>query len=346
MKKLPFILAIIGWCHFTTSAQVARDDARLSTNWSFEVQMNPQNDVAWLNLFEEERNQLERLHDKELSILEFNKLSTTQENISHAVPNSGADLYAQFILSKFSNSAAIEQAVEIYPNNLLVREQMVNNCIVKQSAELEKHLKKEYDLAAFSESELSYARNLLMSVEQHGLLILNAEEDAHPLWYLQYVMKERPDVQTVLLDLLQNESYAKEVASNNGISANELLDKTRSKQLETLLKKSTTPSHLALTTSKTSIQLLAKNLYVVGLCFRYTEEKSFQNMALLDSRFSTFSLSHMNSGEALNKNYLFPMITLRNHYKSVGKPYAEMEAKILTLAAQFGLTNLVKSNFD
>ena len=159
-------------------------------------------------------------------------------------------------------------------------------------------------------------------------------------------MKERPDVQTVLLDLLQNESYAKEVASNNGISANELLDKTRSKQLETLLKKSTTPSHLALTTSKTSIQLLAKNLYVVGLCFRYTEEKSFQNMALLDSRFSTFSLSHMNSGEALNKNYLFPMITLRNHYKSVGKPYAEMEAKILTLAAQFGLTNLVKSNFD
>lgn len=346
MKKLPFILAIIAWCHFTTSAQVAGDDARLSTNWSFQVQMNPQNDVAWLNLFEEERNQLERLHDKELGILEFNKLSTTQENISSAVPNSGADLYAQFILSKFSNAAAIEEAVAIYPNNLLVREQMVNNCIVKKSAELERHLKKEYDLAAFSESEISYARNLLTSVEEHGLLILNAEEDAHPLWYLQYVLKERPDVQTVLLDLLQNESYAKEVASSNGISPNELIGKARSKQLETLLKKSTTPSHLALTTSKTSIQLLAKNLYVVGLCFRYTEEKSFQNIYLLDSHFSKFNLSNINSGEALNKNYLFPMVALRNYYKSVGKPYSDMEAKILTLAGQFGLTNLVKSNFD
>lgn len=346
MKKLSFILAIIGFCQFTTKAQVARDEPSLSTNWTFQVHMNPQNDVAWLNLFEEERNQLERLNDKELGILDYNKLSNTQENISLAVPNSGADLYARFILSKFSESEAIEQAVTLYPNNLLVREQMVNNCIIKKSNEVEKHLKKAHGLAAFSESELSYARNLLMSVEPHGLLILNAEEDAHPLWYLQYVLKERPDVQTVLLDLLQNESYAKEVASNNGIASHELIDKSRSKQLETLLKRSTSKSHLALTTSKTSIQLLAKNLYVVGLCFRYTEEKSFQNIGLLDSHFNKFNLSNINSGEALNKNYLFPMVALRNHYKSVGKPYSELEAKILTLAGQFGLTNLVKSNFD
>ncbi len=319
-----------------------------SRSWAAEVELHPQNDEAWLYLFEEERSLLEKTKEKELGSIEQSMLKSVQENMNAAVPSGGASHYAEFILSNYSDDAAIEAALLAYPENLLVREQVVNRSVIEnRSVELKTHLNKSFELGAFDASELEYAENVLRSVAPSGLLVLNAEEDAHPIWYLQQVRSMRKDVKAVLLDLLVNEDYARRTAEALSIDPKKILNKPRSIQLENLLKNSALPSHLALTNSKGSMELMGKNLFVVGLCFRFSEDKDFQNLSLLENQVNRFTLQQLKSNSAINRNYLFPLITLRNHLKNSGKTnYQYLDAHIQSLAQKFDLTSIVNQNLD
>lgn len=343
-KPLCLFLIFLGIC----AQSISQTTNAPSSSWAEEVAIHPQNDEAWLYLFEEERSDLEKAKEKELGTIEQSMLKSVEEDISAAVPEGGAAHYAKFILSNYSDENAIESALAAYPENLLVREQVVNRAMIgNEASKIKEHLQKSFDLGAFNAAELEYAENVLRSVAPSGLLILNAEEDAHPIWYLQQVRSMRKDVKAVLLDLLVNEDYALQTAQTLSIDPKKIVGKPRSVQVENLLKQSALPSHLALTNSKNSIELMGKNLFVVGLCFRFSEEKDFQNLSLLEGHVNRFSLKQLSNNAAINRNYLFPLITLRNYLKNSGNSsYQNLDIQIQSLAQQFGLTQLVNQNLD
>jgi hypothetical protein len=56
---------------------------------------------------------------------------------------------------------------------------------------------------------IAFARDLLNSVEPHGVLVTGGDNDTFPLWYAQEVERVRPDVTVFLLELLNTDWYVR-----------------------------------------------------------------------------------------------------------------------------------------
>ncbi|MGB1032359.1 MAG: hypothetical protein ACPGWM_07080, partial [Flavobacteriales bacterium] len=94
--------------------------------WTDQVAVNPNNNNAWINLYFTKRNDLEQSTAKDLSKTHLNELIQIEEEIEVVLPNSAALGYVQYLNSNFTDDAALQQAINLEPNNTLIQEQTVN----------------------------------------------------------------------------------------------------------------------------------------------------------------------------------------------------------------------------
>ena len=176
---------------------------------------------------------------------------------------------------------------------------------------------------------MDYNYNVLMSLEQDAILIINGKYDTYPALILQKVKNTRPDVTLLNIDLLSNTEYRNRMFSKLGIKGTfkNDINKSRSAFFKELLENNPgKPVYFGLTVAPAVISLIKDKLYPTGLALKYSEQ-DFDNLSVLsknwEDNFKKDYLKTLKKGnslsEQLNSNYILPLLLLYKHYKETGK---------------------------
>ena len=176
--------------------------------------------------------------------------------------------------------------------------------------------KRVFDAGLIHSSTLNYSYNLLMSVAEDGLLIVDGLHLTVPIWVLQDVMAVRQDVSILNLELASNQKmYTDRILRQKGMNANieELLQQEQGDKI-----------YYALTLPRDLINQKNKDLYVVGLA---SSEQSgdFNHFETLRSNIEQrFLLDYLSvdfngepktaTGKVLSTNYIVPLLLLKEFY--------------------------------
>ncbi len=223
--------------------------------------------------------------------------------------------------------------------------QELNQCIVASNANdflVEKLLMAEYQLdqekrAGFSQaiyqsellypSLLNYSYNVLMSVEENGVLFTQGENTTVPLYILQDAMGIRTDVGVVNLELAKSEDYLIRKLDHLG------LDSEPSQLTADLGRKlpAANPErkfYYALTMPRQNLEQVEDRLYVVGLTSQLSE-KEIDNYSILKENIErNFLLDYLSvdfngepktaTGRKYEANYTVPFLMLKKYYDETG----------------------------
>lgn len=197
---------------------------------------------------------------------------------------------------------------------------------------------------------LNYNYNVLMSLEDDGIIITNGDNDTYPLWILQYLKGIKTNVMVVNINLITVDNYRKKLFEENKIPADNfkaLETPSQEAIIQHLITKSNRPVYFANTLSTEYYKNFEKDLYLVGLTFKYSKE-NFDNMAVTRNNYERhFLLDYLKMDfqndvsesviSRMNMGYLPFLIKLYDHYKLSGEAAKAAEIKNLgTLLAKKG----------
>ncbi len=317
-----------------------------AARWNDELSRDVSNESAWINLYKASRYEGYSSHSRKLSKEKQLELDAIISKMNSAVPASFALHYAKYLnASKTDESfAELKEAYKIKPLETELLDDMLcdavinkDNAATKQFAEL---LSKSN---LYNAAEVEYNRNVLNSIEQKGILITNGNVDTYPLIMMQQLQGYRTDVGIVCVEWLNSKKYQEEVKK--------LLDIKQSSSLsmdQLLTAKSLRPVYVALTMPPDFIQKNSNKLFCTGLAMKYSKSKLENLESLAYNWESLFVKSRMNDAEQINRNYLFPVLMLKEYYSRTGNAEGEMELQQLSLqmAQRFKVEKQVKKHLD
>jgi hypothetical protein len=245
----------------------------------------------------------------------------------------------------------LQKAYAIYPDNVdLYDDFMAYYEMNENRIDRRQFSTKLYKSNTISGYLMEYNYNVLMSLPQNAILFTNGYDDTYPIWVTQDVKKVRKDVTVVNIDLLNDEIYREKVLKNANLTFKKKLKGTE--LVEYVVKNNSNKNiYLGLTVDKELIGKLYKNLYLVGVVFKYSTE-SFNNVALTEQHWEnqfvkktiTETPSTFKQKQVL-ANYLLSFIYLHNYYVEKGEVEKAKDLKELTLkiAAYNGKQKIVAS---
>lgn len=205
-------------------------------------------------------------------------------------------------------------------------------------------LNKWYNHKTLAPQLLHFCYNLLACTEKDGILFTSGDNDSYPTWMLQSVKKFRPDVASLNAFILMDEKFTRKALKRYNLkvddSAYDLLDKNSrdnwkntAKFIRHLSEKNPDRKiYFPLTMHKEVQQELKEDLYIVGTVFQYCPNR-FDNIAILKRNwyqnlkmdyldFIPYADDYQYTPEGLPYTvivYLYPAMTLYNHYKASGE---------------------------
>ncbi len=313
--------------------------------WKKETEKQPDNPDTWYNFFKAARNIRisggDNPHD----------MTKLLEDMGKVVPNSFEYHFATFwhSTSNEHNWDALKKAYEINPSRSITYKDFLT---YYQKLGDEKQLaffaKKWLESGDFEPLVLDWNYNLLIGVEENGILITYGDSDTYPIWLLQYGLNIRKDVTVMNIHLVTGwEAYRNRLFRQMGIPA--LNNKDLNTQnlhascLEHILKNARQTVDVAVSVRPSMHEKFESELHLVGLALRYSETP-IDNLAILKNNWENqFRKDNLQLPYSLKKegfrdmkyymmmNYMPAILKLIGHYHKSGAPHKADELRELGL---------------
>jgi len=245
------------------------------------------------------------------------------------------------------------KAQEIRPYDDLLFSYLLNHYILKNDKENVKLVcKKWFESNEIPQDILITLYNMLISLEENAILLVNADNDTYPCWVLQYAKNIRPDVLVMNASFARTTTaYGKNIFKENGINPlineNDTISYVTEQELFKHLVENINdrPLYVSVYVSSNVYKEYNDKMYLTGLALKYSP-KPFNNLAvlrdnvenkfLLDFLKQHFHNSYAQSVEnRMNGAYLSVFYQLYNHYKQIGeKDKAQKIKELATTVAR------------
>lgn len=184
---------------------------------------------------------------------------------------------------------------------------------------------------------LTVADDLLLSVEQGGVLFAAGEMDAYPVWVRQETQGKRRDVHVVDVRLLENPAYRQREWQRAGGNGKAPADPDAFLRAY-LHQPKAGAVHLSLALGSERLQPFITQGYLTGLAVRVSADP-IDNIALLEDRWKRFGKA--TDAGPLGRNYLVPGSLLLRYYRETGNEQraSEMEHELRRFSRAIGATN-------
>jgi hypothetical protein len=312
-----------------------------SALWKEEIDKNPSIEEAWYNYYNANRYaRFEEIGAPERKA----KLAKIIEDMGKAIPGT----YTYHLL-KFWNSyncremTDAEKAYAINPDRPDIYYAFLSKAMIFGEDKLMKEFSgKLYNSRDIAPWLYNYCYNMLMSVEENGILFTNGDNDTYPPLILQQVKGIRTDVQIINTSLILDKDYFENNLVKKGykLDYNDIkkgLNKSNfrvefvHKFISLMLKEyPKQPLYFAATIYGAQMKPFKPDLYLTGLAFKHSNERT-DNIALVKNNLENkFRLDYLEMGiyndlfpgkklEAYtNLNYVSAILILGDHYKAGG----------------------------
>ncbi|MEO1053716.1 MAG: SUMF1/EgtB/PvdO family nonheme iron enzyme [Bacteroidota bacterium] len=258
--------------------------------------------------------------------------------------------YAQALQLGWSDEGleALKTAVEVAPDqNAVIPDRLMLAEFELDRTERQALGQSLYEKQLIYPSLLNYSYNVLMSVGEDGVLVVEGEHTTVPVWMLQDVMGVRPDVKVLNLDLAENTNYLTQWSEQNGLKG---VDRLATPFNRTTLSRSLpllnpeVAFYYALTLPSEHLSNIQDRLYVVGLT-SYLNGNSFDNYsALKENVEQKFLMDYLTvdfngepktaTGKVYETNYIVPFLLMKEYYDQLGDDVKveEWEGQLLRIA--------------
>ncbi len=292
-------------------------------------------------------------YSKEISIEDQKQL----DQIVEQAKEENIDSYEYYYLEYLNRGKSIEafqyleKAALAYPKNVDFFDDFIYHYELTNQKNLRaNYSKKLFESNTIHDALMEYNYNVLMSIEENGILITNGSDDTFPIFVLQDVKKTRTDVTVINIDMLEEQKYINQKSKDAQLNI-----KKQKNTLETLkyIIKNNPKSKIYIghTVNQKILQEFQKNLYLSGLTYQYatTPINNVEDaVAKYEKNFKTDQLKRPTSNKSINQlnfNYTLPLITFIEYYKSVGDipKYESTKALLLEIANKVGKQTFIEN---
>ncbi|WP_165823791.1 formylglycine-generating enzyme family protein [Pseudochryseolinea flava] len=320
--------------------------------WADEVKRHRKDPKTWLNYYAASR--YAGMGDSELDLIVSNMAGDAAHSFEFAL------VKGWHLGNTLEGFKQIALAYNLQPQNASTYASMLLfSDIENDRSERAQFSQKLLASGLLSSSLLHYSYNVLMSVEQGGVLITEGENTAVPLYVLQDVFDVREDVKVVQLELLTTAELRTKILSNHRLLLNDgVASATNNTQAIAIQLPIQNPSYkffYGLTLTQDNVSSIREQLYVVGLASQKSSER-LDNLKVIqrniESRFLLDYLtvdfngeSEFASGRVLSANYLVPMLMLHEFYREKNEMERANDLYLLIqkIAIQSGKEQLVNN---
>lgn len=205
------------------------------------------------------------------TISEKNEMTQVLNQMMAMEPRNLKTLVGIYQLSQYdlTSGAAIEEAYKISPRNTDVQRKMALYCHLMNRSTQSKTLLRALVANGGLKRELTwYAKDMLLSCPQDGMLLVHAEEDALAVLYAQQILNVRTDVQVIALDWMNSPQFRQTLKAKgmrlpkgSTINVSFVRDFCALNVNQNLA--------LSLTIPREYMSPILENLYLTGLVFRF-----------------------------------------------------------------------------
>lgn len=315
--------------------------------WRDYLKSHEKDENAWLNYYKATRYTNYTEQSREISKNRQAELDRLLAQMKKAIPESFAYNYSAYLNGNKTNDAYtyLDKAYNQNPNSPELWDDMLSKAVIhSDNSDIEKFSRKLSDSGIYNTAEVTYNRNVLSSVEQNGILVTNGNVDTYPVLMMQQLQSYRKDVRIICLEWLANETYSKTVSEWLKLKISEDI------QLSDILASSSGKAvYMSLTLPPDDIAKYSANLYCTGLAMKYSKT-ALDNVPVLVSNWEKlFDKTAIQSTEDINKNYLIPLVLLKQYYKtSSAKKEQQDEVKFYfeSVTKGFGLNHVYQKHKD